>query len=74
MIMYKFVETNMEDQVPFKVFTHWIAGQKTEVRRFGVEKTLVTSFVYLNAKLQEIFPGLKEKSYYVAWQGKPKNQ
>ncbi|XP_026319540.1 protein ref(2)P-like isoform X2 [Hyposmocoma kahamanoa] len=58
----------MEDQVPFKVFTHWIAGQKTEVRRFGVEKTLVTSFVYLNAKLQEIFPGLKEKSYYVAWQ------
>lgn len=60
--------------MPFKVFTHWSVGDKTEVRRFGVEKTLVTSFVYLNAKLQEIFPGLKEKIYYVTWKGKAKNQ
>lgn len=60
----------MEDQVPFKVFTYWNEKGKPEVRRFGIEKSLVTSFIYLNAKLQEIYPGLKGKSYTVAWKGK----
>uniref|UniRef100_A0A1E1W8Z5 ZZ-type domain-containing protein n=1 Tax=Pectinophora gossypiella TaxID=13191 RepID=A0A1E1W8Z5_PECGO len=57
----------MEDQVPFKVFTYWSENAKPEVRRFGVDKSLVTSFVYLNAKLQEIYPNLKNKSYTVTW-------
>lgn len=59
----------MEDQVPFKVYTFWREGEKPEVRRFGVEKSVVTSFHYLNAKLQDVYPGLKGKTYSVAWKG-----
>ncbi|CAH0695067.1 unnamed protein product [Spodoptera exigua] len=57
----------MEDQVPFKVYTFWTENGKPEVRRFGVEKSVVTSFHYLNAKLQDVYPGLKSKTYSVAW-------
>ncbi|XP_035445751.2 sequestosome-1 isoform X1 [Spodoptera frugiperda] len=57
----------MEDQVPFKVYTFWTETGKPEVRRFGVEKSVVTSFHYLNAKLQDVYPGLKTKTYSVAW-------
>ncbi|CAH1639572.1 unnamed protein product, partial [Spodoptera littoralis] len=57
----------MEDQVPFKVYTYWTENGKPEVRRFGVEKSVVTSFHYLNAKLQDVYPGLKTKTYSVAW-------
>ncbi|XP_022822462.1 protein ref(2)P-like isoform X3 [Spodoptera litura] len=57
----------MEDQVPFKVYTFWTENGKPEVRRFGVEKSVVTSFHYLNAKLQDVYPGLKTKTYSVAW-------
>ncbi|KAJ2947729.1 hypothetical protein O0L34_g9505 [Tuta absoluta] len=57
----------MEEQVPFKVFTFWSENGRPEVRRFGIEKSMVTSFVYLNAKLQEIYPGLKNKTYSVNW-------
>lgn len=60
----------MEDLVPFKVFTYWNGDEKPEVRRFGIEKSVVTSFHYLNAKLQEAFPGLKNKCYNVSWKGK----
>lgn len=60
----------MEDQVPFKVFTYWTEDSKPEVRRFGVEKTVVTSFHYLNAKLQDVYPGLKRRNYSVTWKGK----
>lgn len=59
----------MEDQVPFKVYTFWDSDSKPEVRRFGVEKSVVTSYHYLNAKLQDVFPGLRNKSYSVAWKG-----
>lgn len=59
----------MEDQVPFKVYTFWRENDKPEVRRFGVEKSVVTSFHYLNAKLQDVYPGLKGKTYSVAWKG-----
>ncbi|XP_047019142.1 protein ref(2)P-like isoform X1 [Helicoverpa zea] len=57
----------MEDQVPFKVYTFWGKHEQPEVRRFGVEKSVVTSFHYLNAKLQDVYPGLKTKTYSVAW-------
>uniref|UniRef100_A0A2A4JER1 ZZ-type domain-containing protein n=1 Tax=Heliothis virescens TaxID=7102 RepID=A0A2A4JER1_HELVI len=57
----------MEDQVPFKVYTFWTRHEHPEVRRFGVEKSVVTSFHYLNAKLQDVYPGLKTKTYSVAW-------
>ncbi|XP_048489250.1 protein ref(2)P isoform X3 [Plutella xylostella] len=57
----------MEDQVPFKVYVFWSGQAKPEVRRFGVEKSVVTSFHYLNAKLQDVYPGLKNKTYSVSW-------
>ncbi|XP_050342546.1 sequestosome-1-like isoform X2 [Nymphalis io] len=57
----------MEDQVPFKVYTFWNENDKPEVRRFGIEKSVVTSYHYLNAKLQDVFPGLKNKHYMVSW-------
>ncbi|CAH2989527.1 unnamed protein product [Chilo suppressalis] len=57
----------MEDQVPFKVFAFWNNDSKPEVRRFGVDKSVVTSFHYLNAKLQDVYPGLRGKTYSVSW-------
>ncbi|XP_061708592.1 protein ref(2)P-like isoform X2 [Cydia pomonella] len=57
----------MEDLVQFKVFTYWSQDSPPEVRRFGIEKSVVTSFHYLNAKLQDVFPGLKGKAYTVMW-------
>lgn len=59
----------MENQVPFKVFAYWTEDGKPEVRRFGVERSVVTSFHYLNAKLQDVYPGLRNRSYSVAWKG-----
>lgn len=57
----------MEVQVPFKVYTHWNENSKPEVRRFGLDNSVVTSFYYLNAKLQEVFPGLKKENYSITW-------
>ncbi|XP_073957503.1 sequestosome-1-like isoform X4 [Choristoneura fumiferana] len=61
------VRCAMEDLVPFKVFCFWQPEGKPEVRRFGIEKSVVTSYHYLNAKLQDVFPGLKGKAYTVQW-------
>lgn len=60
----------MDDKVPFKAYVHWKDQEKPEVRRFGIEKSVVTSFCYLYAKLQDVYSGLKNKSYTVFWKGK----
>ncbi|CAG9796755.1 unnamed protein product [Diatraea saccharalis] len=57
----------MADQVQFKVFAFWSENSKPEIRRFGVGPSVVTNFHYLNAKLQDVYPGLKGKSYSVNW-------
>ncbi|XP_045447630.1 protein ref(2)P-like isoform X2 [Melitaea cinxia] len=57
----------MEELVPFKVYTYWNEIEKPEVRRFGVERSVVTSYHYLTAKLQDVFPRLKNKNYKVSW-------
>lgn len=57
----------MDEYVQYKVYTFWSEDAKPEVRRFGIEKSVITSFQYLNAKLQDVFPGLKEKTYIVTW-------
>ncbi|CAH2102777.1 unnamed protein product [Euphydryas editha] len=57
----------MEEQVPFKVYTYWNENEKPEVRRFGIARSVVTSYHYLNAKLQDVFPRLKNKNYTVSW-------
>ncbi|CAH4030961.1 unnamed protein product [Pieris brassicae] len=54
-------------EVQFKVYTFWNENDKPEVRRFGIDKSVVTSFQYLNAKLQDIFPKLKGKTFSVLW-------
>lgn len=59
----------MEELVPFKVYTYWNENEKPEVRRFGVERSVVTSYHYLTAKLQDVFPRLRNKSYKVSWKG-----
>ncbi|XP_022117322.2 sequestosome-1 isoform X3 [Pieris rapae] len=59
------LRTTME--VQFKVFTFWNENDKPEVRRFGIDKSVVTSFQYLNAKLQDVFPKLKGKTFSVLW-------
>lgn len=59
----------MEDQVPFKVYTFWRESDKPEVRRFGMEKGVITSYHYLNAKLLDVYPGLKGKTFTVSWKG-----
>lgn len=60
-------KSKMEDQVPFKVYAFFEENAQPEVRRFGVEKTVVSSFHYLNAKLQEVYPKLRNKIYKVSW-------
>lgn len=59
----------MEYQVPFKVYLLLNQQEGPEVRRFGVDRSVVTSFDYLKAKLEEVFPVLKGKQYKVTWKG-----
>lgn len=62
-----FTDNSMEDQVPFKVYTYWEGSSKPEVRRFGVDKNVVSSYNYLLAKIQDSFPKLVEKTFTLAW-------
>ncbi|XP_018048906.1 PREDICTED: sequestosome-1 isoform X2 [Atta colombica] len=39
----------------------------TEVRRFGIDADVATSFIYLREKLQTIFPDLRGKRFNVTW-------
>ncbi|CAK1601785.1 unnamed protein product [Parnassius mnemosyne] len=57
----------MGDKVPFKVYAYWKDQTKPEVRRFAIEKSVVTSFCYLDAKLQDVYPSLRQKRYTVSW-------
>jgi hypothetical protein len=41
-----------------------------EVRRFGVDRDVVSSFGYLREKLQAVFPSLRGCDFTVAWRGK----
>lgn len=59
----------MEDQVPFKVYAMWDDSNNYEVRRFGIEKSVVTSYHYLNAKLQDLYPGLRGHEFTISWRG-----
>lgn len=60
----------MEDQVPFKVYTIWKWGSHPEVRRFGVDRNVVSSYTYLLAKIHDMFPKLKDKNFNLSWKGK----
>ena len=56
-----------EHTVSFKVFLQ--NDGLNEVRRFGIDRDVVTSFSYLREKLQTVFPSLHGRDFTVAWKG-----
>lgn len=62
----------MADTVSFKVFLtkEEEPEAKPEVRRFGIDKDVVTNFLYFNEKLQTVFSGLRSRRFTISWKGK----
>ena len=62
----------MAPPINFKVYLSREDGTlaKPEVRRFGIDKEVVTDFQYLREKLQTIFPNIRGKRFIVCWKGK----
>jgi hypothetical protein len=56
-----------ENTVSFKVFLQNEGGN--EVRRFGVDRDVVSNFSYLKEKLQAVFPSLHGRDFTVTWKG-----
>lgn len=56
-----------ENTVSFKVFLD--NDGVNEVRRFGVDRDVVSNFSYLREKLQAVFPSLRGCDFTVAWRG-----
>jgi hypothetical protein len=56
-----------ENTVSFKVFLQNEGAN--EVRRFGVDRDVVSNFGYLREKLQAVFPSLRGCIFTVAWRG-----
>eukprot|EP00092_Neocalanus_flemingeri_P090482 GFUD01114611.1.p1 GENE.GFUD01114611.1~~GFUD01114611.1.p1 ORF type:complete len:474 (+),score=150.41 GFUD01114611.1:96-1517(+) len=55
----------MADTVSYKVkYQH---GEESEVRRFGIDKDVSSSFTYLENKLQHVFPQLRRQSFSIQW-------
>jgi hypothetical protein len=56
-----------EHTVSFKVFLQ--NDGVNEVRRFGIDRDVVTSYTYLREKLRAVFPPLHGRDFTVAWRG-----
>nr|CAD7203561.1 unnamed protein product [Timema douglasi] len=57
-----------EITVSFKVFmSHEGSPDKPEVRRFGIDRDVVSNYSYLREKLQSVFPALVGKVFVVSW-------
>lgn len=56
-----------EETVAFKVYVTYPNSERPEVRRFCIERSVVTNFVYLKSKLQMVFYSLKGKGYTICW-------
>jgi hypothetical protein len=56
-----------EHTVSFKVFLQ--NDGATEVRRFGIDRDVVSSCTYLREKLRAVFPSLYGCDFTVAWRG-----
>jgi len=54
-----------EHTVSFKVFLQ--NEGVNEVRRFGIDRDVVSSFTYLREKLRTVFPSLHGRNFTVAW-------
>ncbi|KAK0091817.1 hypothetical protein PV326_002662 [Microctonus aethiopoides] len=58
----------MEGTVGFKVYlSDEENSSKQEVRRFGIDSDVVTNFLYLRKKLENIFPSVRGKRYIINW-------
>ncbi|XP_046490937.1 sequestosome-1 [Neodiprion pinetum] len=60
----------MSETVSFKVFLSKEEDPidaKPEVRRFGIDKDVVTNFLYLNEKLQSVFAALRSRRFTISW-------
>jgi hypothetical protein len=56
-----------ENTVSFKVFLQ--NKDASEVRRFGVDRDVVSNFSYLRDKLQTVFLSIRGHDFTVAWKG-----
>jgi hypothetical protein len=61
------INMTQENTVSFKVFLNNEGA--SEVRRFGVDRDVVSNFSYLREKLQAVFPSLHGCDFTVAWRG-----
>jgi hypothetical protein len=61
------VNMAQEHTVSFKVFLQNEGAN--EVRRFGIDRDVVSSFNYLREKLRVVFPSLHGCDFTVAWRG-----
>jgi hypothetical protein len=61
------INMTQENTVSFKVFLH--NEGTNEVRRFGVDRDVVSNFSYLREKLQAVFPSLLGRDFTVTWRG-----
>lgn len=56
--------------VSFKVYLHHEADASyQEIRRFGIDSDVVTNYIYLREKLQNIFPNIRGKRFEIFWKG-----
>lgn len=59
----------MPATVSFKVYLAMVEGYTKEIRRFGIDLDVVTNFLYLREKLQNIFPSIRGKRFTITWKG-----
>lgn len=60
-----------ENSVSFKVFLQKEgSSEQCEVRRFGIDRDVVSNVSYLRQKLQLVFPSLQSSNFNIFWKGK----
>lgn len=62
-----YINMAQEHTVSFKVFLQ--SDGVNEVRRFGIDRDVVSSCTYLREKLRAVFPSLHGRDFTVAWRG-----
>ena len=62
----------MTNVINFKVFlTKDNADEsKPEIKKFSIDNDVVSNYVYLREKLQDVFPKIRGKHFTITWKGK----
>lgn len=58
----------MAESVSFKAYLKR-DGQEVEVRRFGIDSGAATNYLYLQGKIQAVFPSIQNDQFNLFWQG-----